>query len=245
MTKYCLPPGTVWVLPKIQSYLQVVAKSSSNYGALLSTKPPLSMELPQRDASQHNGKNGRPSSFKAFLHQRTDGSRRERIDMSEADDILKAVDALTLNMPSTSRPLTHAYVRTYNNADRHVYQGTRWGELHLQDTLCSFAQCAGAACAAMVAEKFIGRFIRNVCQFYSQMFIATCDVALHKGHPEKLVNAAQLVFLRSSRENLSYIISNITVKCLKESEIARRSFRLGFSGSSVTSPLSIFDATRI
>ncbi|KAK3935529.1 hypothetical protein QBC46DRAFT_453401 [Diplogelasinospora grovesii] len=100
--------------------------------------------------------------------------KRKAARLFETEDILSAVDWLKTGRPSSNIPFTD-----------HTQKPD------LQDILISLGQNAGMALAS-------SSFSRNVSQFLSLVFIATCYVAVEKGHPENLVDDAQVAFMKTS-----------------------------------------------
>lgn len=103
---------------------------------------------------------------------------RKAAGLSDTDAILRVIDSLTTGelLNSESR-----------NATR--LNGTSGG---LQCYLLLLAEIAGD----MLSDAKLNT---NVSKFYSLVFVATCSVALHDGHPQDLVDNALRDFLRQRR----------------------------------------------
>jgi len=104
--------------------------------------------------------------------------KREATGLLGASGILYAVDCLTTSQLSD--------VKSVESVEDHARKPD------LQDALESFARIAGSSLVA-------GKLHHNISHFISLVFIATCCVAIYKGHEESLVDAAQREFLTLSR----------------------------------------------
>ncbi|KAK3900118.1 hypothetical protein C8A05DRAFT_17542, partial [Staphylotrichum tortipilum] len=101
--------------------------------------------------------------------------KRESLHLSTADDILRTADFLTA-------------VRRDNNG----CSGAHAAEPTLQLALTAFGRNVGFNLASDGIRRLTARFLPLV-------FLATCCVAIHQGHPVESVDAAQIAFLKASR----------------------------------------------